>query len=43
MERLLGYAEDGETVAVWRIDRLGCSLLDVLATVNCLRDRGVKV
>lgn len=43
MKRLLDYAEDGDTVVVWRIDRLGRSLLDVLATVNHLRDRGVKV
>ena len=43
MRRLLEYAEDGDTVVVWRIDRLGRSLLDVLATVNHLRDRGVKV
>ncbi|GAA1864999.1 hypothetical protein GCM10009813_27630 [Brevibacterium marinum] len=43
MRRLLEYAEDGDTVVVWRIDRLGRSLLDVLATVNLLRDRGLKV
>lgn len=43
MRRLLEYAEDGDTVVVWRIDCLGRSLLDVLATVNHLRDRGVKV
>lgn len=43
MKRLLDYAEDGDTVVVWRIDRLGRSLIDVLNTVNLLRDRGVKV
>lgn len=43
MKRLFDYAEDSDTVVVWRIDRLGRSLLDVLATVNHLRDRGVKV
>lgn len=43
MKRLLGYAEDGDTVVVWRIDRLGRSLIDVLNTVNLLRDRGVKI
>lgn len=43
MKKLLNYAEEGDTVVVWRIDRLGRSLLDVLATVNFLRDRGVKV
>lgn len=24
MKRLLDYAQDGDTVVVWRIDRLGC-------------------
>mgnify|MGYP002653821435 CR=1 FL=1 len=43
MKRLLDYAEDGDTVVVWRIDRLGRSLLDVLNTVNLLRERDVKI
>jgi DNA invertase Pin-like site-specific DNA recombinase len=33
--------EPGDTVVVWRIDRLGRSLIDVLNTVNLLRERGV--
>ena len=43
MKRLLDYAEAGDTVVVWRIDRLGRSLLDVLSTVNLLRGQGVKI
>lgn len=43
MKHLLDYAEDGDTVVVWRIDRLGRSLIDVLNTVNLLRGQGVKV
>ena len=43
MKRLLDYAEEGDTVVVWRIDRLGRSLIDVLNTVNLLRDQGVKI
>lgn len=43
MKRLLDYAEGGDTVVVWRIDRLGRSLIDVLNTVNLLRDQGVKI
>jgi DNA invertase Pin-like site-specific DNA recombinase len=44
MKRLLEYAEEGDTVVVWRVDRLGRSLLiDVLNTVTLLRDRGVHV
>lgn len=43
MKKLLEYAEDGDTVVVWRVDRLGRSLIDVLNTVNLLRERGVQV
>ncbi|PJI51601.1 invertase, partial [Methylobacterium radiotolerans] len=30
-------------MVVWRIDRLGRSLMDVLNTVNLLRESGVKI
>lgn len=43
IKKLLEYAEAGDTVVVWRVDRLGRSLIDVLNTVNLLRDRGVHV
>lgn len=43
MKKLLEYAQAGDTVVVWRIDRLGRSLIDVLNTVSLLRERGVKV
>ena len=43
MKKLLNYAEAGDTVVVWRIDRLGRSLIDVLNTVNELRSRGIDV
>jgi DNA invertase Pin-like site-specific DNA recombinase len=43
MQRLLEYAEAGDTVVVWRVDRLGRSLIDVLNTVNRLRDAGIHV
>lgn len=43
MRRLLEYAAYGDTVVVWRIDRLGRSLVDVLNTVNLLRDLQVQV
>jgi len=43
MTKLLGYAETGDTVIVWRIDRLGRSLIDVLNTVELLRGRGIHV
>jgi DNA invertase Pin-like site-specific DNA recombinase len=37
MKRLLEYAQAGDVVVVWRIDRLGRSLMDVLTTVELLR------
>lgn len=43
MRKLLEYAEQGDTVVVWRVDRLGRSLIDVLNTVNLLRERGINV
>jgi DNA invertase Pin-like site-specific DNA recombinase len=43
MAKLLEYAEAGDTVIVWRIDRLGRSLIDVLNTVELLRGRGIHV
>nr|WP_228501684.1 recombinase family protein [Plantibacter sp. VKM Ac-2885] len=43
MTKLLEYAEAGDTVIVWRIDRLGRSLIDVLNTVELLRSRGIHV
>jgi DNA invertase Pin-like site-specific DNA recombinase len=43
MKKLLEYAEKGDTVVVWRVDRLGRSLIDVLNTVNLLRERGIHV
>lgn len=43
MKKLLEHAESGDMVVVWRVDRLGRSLIDVLNTVNLLRDRGVEV
>ncbi|PDQ36032.1 MAG: invertase [Candidatus Lumbricidophila eiseniae] len=43
MKKLLDYAEPGDTVVVWRVDRLGRSLIDVLNTVKLLRERDVQV
>lgn len=41
--KLLEYADEGDTIVVWRVDRLGRSLIDVLNTVNLLRERGILV
>ncbi len=41
IRRLLEYATAGDAIVVWRIDRLGRSLIDVLNTVNLLTERGI--
>lgn len=43
MRRLLEYATAGDTVVVWRVDRLGRSLIDVLNTVNLLREASIGI
>ncbi|CAN5238514.1 recombinase family protein [soil metagenome] len=43
MKKLLQHAESGDIVVVWRIDRLGRSLIDVLNTVNVLRALGIHL
>jgi DNA invertase Pin-like site-specific DNA recombinase len=40
---LLDYVRDGDTVVVWKLDRLGRSTLHVLETVKTLTDRGVTL
>lgn len=43
MRRLLEYAEEGDAIVVWRIDRLGRSLSEVLDTVTVLRERRINL
>lgn len=40
---LLEQAEEGDTIVVWRIDRLGRSLVEVLETVRELSERGISI
>lgn len=40
---LLEQAEEGDTIVVWRIDRLGRSLVEVLDTVRELSERGINI
>jgi len=40
-EELLEYARPGDTVLVWKLDRLGRSLRDLIEVVNALGERGV--
>ena len=40
-EKLLAFARKGDVVVVWKPDRLGRSLRDLIDVVNSLQDRGV--
>jgi len=43
ISRLLQQAQPGDTIVVWRIDRLGRSLSEVLDTVSQLGGRGINL
>ena len=40
-EKLLAFARKGDVVVVWKLDRLGRSLRDLIDVLNSLQDRGV--
>ena len=40
---LLGYVREGDTVVVWKLDRLGRNTLHILQTVKALTERGVTL
>jgi DNA invertase Pin-like site-specific DNA recombinase len=42
LRRALRQAKDGDMLVVWRLDRLGRSLIDLIATVNRLSKRGCE-
>ena len=43
LQDLLAYARRGDTLAVVRLDRLGRSLGELLATVTALKERGIAL
>src|SRR4051794_5699912 len=43
LDALLAYARTGDTLAVVRLDRLGRTLSELLATVAMLKDRGIAM
>lgn len=43
LDALLAYARPGDTVTVWRLDRLGRSLQHIVTTINDLEARGIHV
>jgi DNA invertase Pin-like site-specific DNA recombinase len=40
---LMEHVREGDTVAVWKLDRLGRNTLHILETVKALTDRGVTL
>ena len=40
---LMEYVRDGDTVVVWKLDRLGRNTLHILETVKALTDAGVTL
>ena len=40
---LMDYVREGDTVVVWKLDRLGRNMLHILQTVKKLTDRGVTL
>jgi DNA invertase Pin-like site-specific DNA recombinase len=43
LAELMEYVRDGDTVVVWKLDRLGRNTLHILETVKALTDRGVTL
>ncbi|RKD26515.1 resolvase [Ammoniphilus oxalaticus] len=41
LEETLQYAREGDTIVVWRLDRLGRNMQDLIQIVNTLNERGV--
>ena len=41
LAELMAYVREGDTVVVWKLDRLGRNTLHILETVKALTDRGV--
>lgn len=41
LEEALQYARKGDTIVVWRLDRLGRNMQDLIQIVNSLNERGI--
>ena len=42
LSKLLKYARDGDTIVVWKLDRLARSLIHFTNFINVLNEKGVK-
>lgn len=42
LESAMEFAREGDTIVVWRLDRLGRNMQDLITIVNQLNDRGVS-
>jgi DNA invertase Pin-like site-specific DNA recombinase len=43
LAELMAYVREGDTVVVWKLDRLGRNTLHILETVKALTDLGVTL
>ena len=43
LAELMAYVREGDTVVVWKLDRLGRNTLHILETVKALTDWGVTL
>jgi DNA invertase Pin-like site-specific DNA recombinase len=43
LTELMAYVREGDTVVVWKLDRLGRNALHILETVKALTDRGITL
>ncbi|MBS2533276.1 recombinase family protein [Catenulispora sp. NF23] len=41
LTKMLDYAREGDTIVVYKLDRLGRSLIDLVTIVDALRERGI--
>lgn len=41
LDEMLAFVRPGDTVVVWKLDRMGRSLQHLIETLNALKDRGV--
>ncbi len=41
LDEMLTYARAGDEIIVWRLDRFGRSLRDLIDTINALQDKGI--